>query len=441
MASNSLKGAFSSLNKSPNFSEESNNLLVQKGNQLHAMILAVVSVITIGYVSFDLLNSNFTQALISSTLLPSLAFSYWLFKYNRTEFSKIWNLFHVSIIIGIQFFFQPPNSLCLTLYLPVLLSTLIVFQGKDRKLGYVLASLVFILAIILYNCKPLFDYYSRFPHESIDTLRTINISGAISVTILEVIFLLQLNNSIQHILIEKSSDLNKNNDFLAANIQTREKMLSILSHDLRSPLIIIDSGIEAILSDDFPPEGKKRLGEELRKRSKSTLNLIDNLLLWSRSQTDQINFNPKPIEISEIEKIIKENTLTHGGEKDIQINYSIPEKGGINADKDMLEGMFRNLISNSIKFTPNGGNINVLVEPSGKKWRITISDSGIGMTPELIEKLRNGDIHSSYGTNKEKGHGLGLQLVRDFLQKHGSELKIQSELGKGTSFSFELESA
>jgi signal transduction histidine kinase len=368
-------------------------------------------------------------------------FSYWLFHTNWTAFSKIWNFTHVSIIIGFQFLLQPPFSLALTLYLPVLLSTLIVFQGKDRKLGYLLATLVLCFTFFLLYWGDAFRLNHLVRHESLGTLRIINMSGAISVTILQVLFLLKLNNSVQYELIEISKNLNRNNEILASTIQTRDKMLSIISHDLRSPLILIGSGLELLQDEGFPEEKRKKLSFELLNRSKLTLNLIDNMLLWTRNQTDQIQFKPQNIPTEQLKKMIESYVETHIGEKDINMNYNLSGNGIISADKDMLEGLLRNLISNSVKFTPSGGSINVKVVPIGKRWRFEITDSGVGISPETIQKLIQGDAISTTGTNKEKGHGLGLKLVRDFLKKHGSELTISSELGKGTIFSFELESA
>ncbi|HOY49137.1 MAG TPA: HAMP domain-containing sensor histidine kinase [Flavobacteriales bacterium] len=436
-----IKDAFANLKNKTQISDESNDLLVKKGNQLHIIILVLVAIIAVAYVLFDFIENNYTQAFISATILPSLVFSYWLYHTNRTALSKIWNLTHVTLIIGIQFLLQPPFSLALTLYLPVLLSTLIVFQGKDRKLGYLLAFLVFCVTIFLIKWGDLFRLNHLVRHETLETLRTINMTGAIGVTILEVLFLLKLNNSVQFELLEIGKNLNRNNEILASTIQTRDKMLSIISHDLRSPLIIIDSGLEVLQEDDFPEDKKKHLSLELRKRSKLTLNLIDNLLLWTRSQTDQIQYKSQPISTNQIGKIIQGFSDTYRGEKGVEMTFDLPETGAVNADKDMLEGILRNLISNALKFTPNGGKISIQIEPIGKRWRFVVQDSGVGIPSEVLEKLKNGDSISTTGTNKEKGHGLGLQLVRDFLLKHGSELRIESEPEKGTTFSFDLESA
>lgn len=436
-----IKDALSNLKNNTQASNESNDLLVQKGNQLHVIILVLVAIIAVGYVLFDIIEKNYTQALISSTLFPSLVFSYWLHHTNKAVFSKVWNLSHVCILIGIQFLLQPPQSLALTLYLPVLLSILIVFQGKDRKLGYILAALVLFAVIVLLYVGDNFRMHHLIRHESIETLRLINMTGSISVTILEVMFLLRLNNTVQFELIEKSKVLNRNFEILSATIQTRDKMLSIISHDLRSPLILIDSGLDVIQDQDFPEEKKKQLSAELRKRSKLTLNLIDNLLLWTRSQTDQIQYKAQVLTSEQVRKIIQGFSDTYSGEKDVEMTFNLPNTGAVNADKDMLEGILRNLISNALKFTPTGGKINIQIEPTGKRWRFVVQDSGVGIPSDVLEKLKNGDSISTTGTNKEKGHGLGLQLVRDFLLKHGSELRIESEPGKGTTFSFDLESA
>lgn len=436
-----IREAFFNLKKSEVLSEESNDFLVKKGNILHLIILATVGTITLLYVVFDFAKHNYLQAAISATILPSLFISYWLYHKNKTVASKVWNLTHVSIIIGIQYLLQPPLSLALFLYLPVLLTTLIVFQGKDKKLGSILAVCVVFISIVLLYIGDQFRFDLNVRHESLYNLRILNMSGAIIVTILEVVYLLRMNNSIQLELIEKNEAINQNNKILASTIQTRDKMLSIVSHDLRSPLILINSGLEILENDEFPVDKKKKLTTDLRKRSQLTLSLIDNMLLWTRSQTDQINFQPKAVPTASFKNIVEGFGQTHIGDKGIELKYNAPDEGFILADSDMIEGLLRNLISNSVKFTPPGGSISIQILPLESTWKFVIQDSGIGITPEIIQKILNNDSISTPGTNKEKGHGIGMLVVQDFIRKHGSELKIESEQGKGTTFSFELNKA
>jgi signal transduction histidine kinase len=110
----------------------------------------------------------------------------------------------------------------------------------------------------------------------------------------------------------------------------------------------------------------------------------------------------------------------------------------VKGDRDMIEAIFRNLISNAIKFTPPGGNVTIAAQDHGKTWIFSISDNGKGMTSEEIERITGGISFTTSGTNREKGHGLGMQLVQDFIRKHNSSLKIDSMLEQGTTFSFEL---
>jgi signal transduction histidine kinase len=441
MKSLKIKEAFFNLKKSKPLSEESNDFLVKKGNHLHLIILATVGIMSLLYVAFDFAKHNYLQATLSATIIPSLFISYWLFQKNKTLLSKVWNLVHVSLIIGIQYLLQPPLSLALFLYLPVLLATLIVFQGKDKKLGALFAVCIVLIAIVLLYIGDHFRFDLYVRHESLYNLRVLNMSGSIIVTILEVIYLLRMNNSIQLELIEKNEAINRSNTILASTIKTRDKMLSIVSHDLRSPLILINSGLELIENDEFPIEKKKKLTSDLRKRSQFTLSLIDNMLLWTRSQTDQINFNPTAVPTASFKKIVEGFAETHIGDKGIELNYHAPDEGFVQADSDMIEGLLRNLISNSVKFTPPGGSISIQIIPLESTWRFVIQDSGTGISPDIIQKILNNDSISTPGTNKEKGHGIGMLVVQDFIKKHGSELKIESEQGKGTTFSFELNKA
>ena len=445
MKTQNLKEIFGAFKYTKNTTEESNDMIVNKGNQLHVLILATVGLIVFTQVVFDFFHQHYLQVIVNSTLLPSLLISYWFYRIEKTTLSKVWNLTHVSTLLTIQFFLQPPQSLVLTMFLPVLLSTLIVFQGKDRKLGIVLAALVFCLVIFLSIIKVnpfnTFDFYNQIEHEPVETLQLMNIVGTVFVTILEVFFLLQLNNSIHSELIIRNNEIYKNNEVLESTLQLREKMLSIVSHDLRSPMIVIESGLGFIDSDKIKPEDKKKMFLELRKRIKTTINLLDNLILWSRSQTDQLHYRPISLPVDSISAMIRNYCELHVGEKSIRFDYHFPETGNVLADKNMLDGMMRNLISNSVKFTPAGGTITVQMKAASDIWQFNVSDTGVGISPQVLEKLLKGDSHSSVGTEREQGHGLGLQLVQDFLQRHGSALEIQSEIGTGSSFSFALGAA
>jgi signal transduction histidine kinase len=172
-----------------------------------------------------------------------------------------------------------------------------------------------------------------------------------------------------------------------------------------------------------------------------TLRLLENLLEWAKSQTGKILFNPIPINLSELfnEEFIMLNDMSTG--KNIELKSSFPDDLTVIADKNMLKTILRNLISNAIKFTHKNGKVEVKAIIDNKQVEISVSDSGIGMTKETMAKLFRIDANLvTRGTENEKGTGLGLFLCKEFVEKHGGKIWVESESGKGSVFKFVLPS-
>jgi signal transduction histidine kinase len=263
-----------------------------------------------------------------------------------------------------------------------------------------------------------------------------NLSGAVLITCIEMIFVLLISKRIQDKLLKQSDELEGNNEMLNSTIQTRDKMISIMSHDVRSPLILIGSGIKMVEGNQ-QDETTRLVLSELNRRADLALNMLDNLLLWSKSQSDQIYYSPVKIEFAEVRKMLN-NMKSLQYSKNIDFEIRIPAIGSFQGDKNMIEFILRNLISNANKFTPEGGRILVQLEQLDGKVNFKVKDTGVGMDAESIQKLLQGDSFTTLGTSKEKGHGIGLPVVQDFIRRHGGQLHIHSEPGKGSEFSFQL---
>jgi signal transduction histidine kinase len=170
-----------------------------------------------------------------------------------------------------------------------------------------------------------------------------------------------------------------------------------------------------------------------------TLRLLENLLDWANSQTGKILFNPIPIKLNELfnEEFNLLNDMATG--KNIELKSSFPDNLTIIADKNMIKTILRNLISNAIKFTHKNGKVEVKAMSDNEQVEISVSDNGIGMTKETMAKLFKIDANlSTRGTENEKGTGLGLFLCKEFIEKHGGKIWVESESGKGSIFKFIL---
>lgn len=221
----------------------------------------------------------------------------------------------------------------------------------------------------------------------------------------------------------------------------KDKFFSIIAHDLRSPFNTI-IGFSELLSDQVAEKDYTGIDEYARLIQKSSLravDLLDNLLQWAHSQTGRMEFNP---DYHALDSLV-EDTISllsdTAQQKNIEIRHEIPESLTVFADKSMVSTVLRNLVSNALKFTNPGGTITLTSKQNQQHTTILVSDTGVGITPERKAGLfRLDQCESTLGTNHEKGTGLGLMLCKEFVNKHGGMIWVESEPGRGSTFLFTL---
>lgn len=222
---------------------------------------------------------------------------------------------------------------------------------------------------------------------------------------------------------------------------TKDKFFSIISHDLKGPLNSLTSfsGLLINYFDSLSKEEIQTLAKDLDKSLKNLFALLENLLEWSRSQTGAIEFKPEAFNLAELVQENIDLLSAQAGTKEITLRYADPQPVMVMAHKNSVTTVIRNLISNAIKFTPKGGTITVSATKSSEEALISVADSGVGMSKEVIDKIFRIDAkHSTKGTADEKGTGLGLVLCKDFVEKNNGSIGVQSEEGKGSTFYFTL---
>jgi signal transduction histidine kinase len=228
---------------------------------------------------------------------------------------------------------------------------------------------------------------------------------------------------------------------LADVVKTNAKFLSILAHDLRSPFTSILGYLEIIkgnLDDHNINEIEKNLNI-VYDSANATLKLLDNLLVWTISQNNAISFNPVKINVYELINEEFENVRISAALKEITLSHSIPPDLNLSADTQMVKAIFRNLISNAIKFSDTGGTIKVSACEINQFVEIAVEDNGIGIPSELLRHiLKNKEFHPTEGISNEHGAGLGLVICKEFVKVHGGELLVDSEPGVGSRFKFSL---
>lgn len=222
---------------------------------------------------------------------------------------------------------------------------------------------------------------------------------------------------------------------------TKDKFFSIIAHDLRTPFAGI-IGFVDLLIDDYQSFDQDKIMEVvklLKKSSGNAYKLLENLLEWAKAQTGKIEFNPQTVRLKSIVTDVVGIAAGSGEAKNISIHHEISEKIQIFADINMLQTILRNLIINAIKFTYRNGTVHVFATENPKYIDISVVDNGVGMKPEKIMNLFSiNEKTSTLGTEKEEGTGLGLVLCKEFVEKHGGKILVESEVEHGSRFTVSL---
>ena len=235
--------------------------------------------------------------------------------------------------------------------------------------------------------------------------------------------------------------LNSQNLELQELNATKDKFFSIISHDLKGPLNSLTSFSSLLINhtESLSKEEIKMFASDFDKSLKNLFALLENLLEWSRSQTGNIEFVPEPFDLAAMLEENKELLKAQAQNKNITLMNESPEKVLISAHKNSINTVVRNLISNAIKFTPEGGKITLKASRQNGEAVTSIADTGVGMGQNVIDKLfRIDSKHSTKGTANEKGTGLGLILCKEFVEKNGGRIWVTSKEGEGSVFYFSL---
>lgn len=222
---------------------------------------------------------------------------------------------------------------------------------------------------------------------------------------------------------------------LAQMNASKDKFLTLLAHDLKAPFNNI-LGMSALLRDKLGQLSAEQLPSamgSLHNSASRAYQLVENLLRWARFETGHLPCHPQPIELSGVFQELAQLFAHQAGHKQIQLSIS-PSELRVQADPDMLNCMLQNLLTNAIKFTANGGEVNLAATPRGHQIEISVRDTGIGMDETQLGQLfALGEVRSRSGTAGEHGTGLGLILCRDFARHLGGSLQVESQLGAGTT--------
>lgn len=417
----------------------SEDMLADMGNRLHVTMLKLTMGFSVGFAILNYFIGTKAEVILAGILLPLCGIFLWIFRRGYRILSKILSLLIITGIISMVSVLVSPDVLSPLFLIPILLGTLIIFPGREQKIGYFIAAVVLILLLILlFGGNFQFGEPVQRSPEKLFIDKVSNIIGVAIMCIMEILYIMRVSKIIQKLLAERSENLRQSNKRLTSLVQSRESMVSILSHDLRSPLTLIVTTLDLLKPGRFPADQLDGLIEKVSSRTKNTLLMLDSLLLWSRSQSEGMEILSEEISMKQIHGNLLSYCELLSAEKQVEYRIDLPQEEKILVNPVMLDAILRNLVSNAFKFTPASGLIEVSAKRQDDFWVFSVGDNGRGMKPATLENLRKGIAFSSEGTDKEKGHGLGIQIVRDFLLKMGGRMEVESSEGKGSSFSIFL---
>jgi len=365
------------------------------------------------------MNENLKKTIVVSITLFCLLIIYYFHHVIKTDI-VFTHLFYIPIVLSAIWWKRTALFIALLLGLTLLISQL--FNGKGISLADLVRTLMFVFVAIVASY---FINKSRKYLSQIAENEKLVESAKIIISQTEEIALI-------------NKKLNISNEELKKLNTDKDRFMSILAHDLKSPFNAL-LGLSELLAKNinkYDSEKIESFVSNINKLAKNTYELLQDLLMWTQSQSGKINFEPKELVLKAFCTEVIEALKPVSNAKNITINLAAADDITLFADTDMLKTILRNLVSNAIKFTNIGGQIDILAEYNPENVTITVSDNGIGIKPDKL--FDAAQLHSTVGTNNEKGTGLGLLLCKDFVEKHGGKIWVESEEGKGSNFKFTL---
>ena len=241
---------------------------------------------------------------------------------------------------------------------------------------------------------------------------------------------------------QRADALSERTNALSEMNATKDKLFSIISHDLKNPAVSLRDAIQTLFDNGslWNAETLTRYYDKLLQSANNQVELLYNLLGWAQLQTGRMIYTPAPFDLAAHLRGVVNLISDMAEKKCLTLTANMPQIAILTGDRNMLAIIVRNLLTNAVKFTKTGGTVTLSVEPASEgNYTIAVSDTGIGMNHEQISKLfRLDSTHSHKGTAGEQGSGLGLIVCRELLEKQGTTLHVESEEGKGSRFWFEV---
>ncbi|HET8858674.1 HAMP domain-containing sensor histidine kinase [Marivirga sp.] len=357
-------------------------------------------------------------------ILGSLTFLFKKEKYQSTQYMSVLIALFVSSIFFLHYHFNedPDFDIFLSNILMVIIFVTSTIMGMRFRYALLVNTINFSGYIIYIETIN----YSIIAERQISQLFVIYMVGILASYLLDRQKMSSfINKNELDMEVKKVDELNK----------VKNKLFSIISHDLRGPIVSLKGILGLYKKRAVSEEEFKQLTHNLENDLYSSSNLLDNLLAWSKSQMQGLEINKTKINLNDELLILKQLFESQLKSKGITIEISIAENHSILVDKESIQIVFRNIISNAIKFTPLGGKISISSKKHNDEMiKLEVTDSGVGIPPEKLNQLFQISKDTLIGTSSSNGAGIGLLLVKEFIELNNGEVSVDSTLGKGTSF-------
>ncbi len=404
-------------------SQEQDTILVRKGNQVHSLLLLLTGSYGIVYTVINLIQDYRLQGLINAISVLITGVSFFLYYWNRIMISKMLNLIQLIIVISLMFYYSPSSATheadsILVFFIPVSLGALIVFQGKERKYGYIIAILIVTLMTTLmfldkhHNWGAQVTYAEGVSHELI-----LNLTGATVATLLEVIFILLLSNRIDEKLLKTNKEL--------------DSFVYSVSHDLRSPLLSVRGLLQLSMDEAKDDETIKKYLLMANTSIDHLDDTIREILAYSRNTRIEISYDS--FNVHELLEQIYED-LKYAVHQGFVFEKQISGSPVLFSDKARINTVLRNLIGNAVKYQKKRNDqpsyVKTRVESRGNQMIISVEDNGEGISKGNREKVFDMFFRAS---TSSQGTGLGLYICKEIMLKLHGKIEVKSMPGAGTT--------
>ncbi|ADY52742.1 integral membrane sensor signal transduction histidine kinase [Pseudopedobacter saltans DSM 12145] len=396
--------------------------------------ICIVTILVIFYtIPFSLLNDLHWLALLSSILLCLQIFLYYLSRYkNKLNISIIIYSVVFNIFFAISYYFSSGIQGSVLFSFITAYFLIIATAQKKHYWIWTLGNLALVVSLVSYEY-----FHPDFITDSYGdrATRFIDITSTYIVTIILIFacltYIINNYNDEKRLADESLLKLKQLNN-------EKNKLLSIVSHDFNSPLSNIQTYLDILERTDLTNEERKALEEELRRVTNDTQHFLNNLLSWTKKQMEGFDFSIAAIDANKCLYGTLEICKNLAINKNLSFQYNIHKDTFIKTNSDIYQLIVRNLVNNAIKFTPSGGKVEVLSVLDKHSLTLKIIDNGNGIPQDKQDQIFTSKIKSTFGTNNEKGTGLGLRMCKEFTEALNGKIWFESEDGKGTTFFLQM---